>query len=286
MSLNSGVPSIRTMTVGLVGLGAVAVIRTMLMVGAGGEQGALLISDLGELAVVAVSAMIALSVGRSFAKGEALRRQWTLIGLGMLCFAAGDAVWAWIELGLGAEVPYPGLPDVFYVGEYAFIGVALLLAALAYGRLLDLRIAAGFAVTAGAVMLVLLYFGLLQPYILGDPSIAQAELVASTFYPVADVALLLTPSVLLLMVVSKLGSGRLGWPWWFVAGGAAVLAVSDATFSWMSASDSYVAGAIVDYGWMLAHVLLAVGACVAADIARPSVVLETPASQPAVEASL
>ena len=46
-----------------------------------------------------------------------------------------------------------------------------------------------------------------------------------------------------------------------------VMALSDTIFSWMSARDMYVGGSIVDYGWMIAAVSLAVGASLALDSA-------------------
>lgn len=269
MRAQMGVPSVRTLSIGLIGVGAVAVIRTMIVVGAGGERGSIVISDLGEFAVVALAALVVLAVVRSFGKGENLRRQWTLIGLGMLAFALGDAVWAWIEVFMRAEVPYPGLPDLFYMGEYVFVGWALVIAAVAYSRLFDIRAAAGFALATGVALMVLLYFGLFEPYILSDASLSTGELVLSIFYPSADVLLLLVPSILLVLVVGRLAGGRLGWPWWFVAAGATILAISDAAYSYMSAAETYTAGAAVDYGWMLAHVALAVGASLAVDVARP-----------------
>jgi len=125
-------------------------------------------------------------------------------------------------------------------------------------------------VATGVALLVLLYLGLFQPYILADSSLSTGELVLSILYPTADVVFLLAPSIFLVLVVGRLGGGRLGWPWWFVAAGACILAVSDAAYSYMSAAETYSAGAVVDYGWMLAHVALAVGASLAVDIARPS----------------
>lgn len=270
MRSSVGVPSVRTMTIGFVGLGAVAVIRSLLLIGLGGERIELAVSDLGELAVVAVAAFVVLAVARSFGKGESLRRQWTLIGLGVLSFAIGDAIWSWIELVMRQEVPYPGLPDVFYIAEYVFIGAGLLMATLAYSRLFDIRAAVGFAGTAGIVMMVLLYVGLFSPYILSDSSLAIGELVASIFYPTADVLFLVVPSLAMLLVVGRLAGGRLGWPWWFVAAGAIILAASDAFFSYLSAANAYAGGSIVDYGWMLAHVAFAVGASLAVDVSRPA----------------
>lgn len=260
----------RTLSIGLMGLGSIAVVRTMIMVKAGGAGGVVAVSDLGELVVVACAAAIVVLVACRFERGSGLRSQWTLIGAGMTAFALGDAAWSYIELVLKSLVPYPGLPDLFYVGEYVLICAALLMAAGSYRNLLDIRPPAGIAGTAGIVMVVLLYVGLLEPYLLSDSMLSTPELVASVFYPVADVALLMVPGMFLLLVTAKLEAGRLGWPWWFVVSGATILAVSDATFAWLAVSNSYAAGSFVDYGWMLAHVAFAVGASLALDVVTPT----------------
>ncbi|MCG2808281.1 MAG: hypothetical protein L6413_08485 [Coriobacteriia bacterium] len=274
MSLNSGVPSMRTMSIGLLGLGSTAVVRTMIMIKAGGVNGVAAVSDLGEFVVVAVAAAVVILVARRFEHGSGLRSQWTMIGVGMTAFALGDATWSFMELALEVDVPYPGMPDLFYVAEYVLICAALLMAAGSYRSLLDIRPAAGIAGTAGVVMVALLYVGLLEPYLLSDSQLSTPELVASVFYPVADVALLMVPGIFLLLVAAKLEAGRLGWPWWFVVVGATALAVSDTTFSWLAASNSYVAGSFVDYGWMLAHVAFAVCASLALDIVTPAAEFE------------
>ncbi|MDO8987672.1 MAG: hypothetical protein Q7V14_05570, partial [Coriobacteriia bacterium] len=151
MSLNTGVPSIRTMSIGLMGLGSRAVVRTMIMIKAGGSNGVVALSDLGGFVIVAVAAAIVILIARRFEHGSGLRSQWTLIGLGMTAFALGDATWSFMELALKVEVPYPGMPDLFYIGEYVFVCAALLMAAGSYRNLLDIRPAAGIAGTAGVV---------------------------------------------------------------------------------------------------------------------------------------
>jgi hypothetical protein len=56
-----------------------------------------------------------------------------------------------------------------------------------------------------------------------------------------------------------------------VGGGALVLAFSDSVYSYLSAIDVYQSGMAVDYGWMVAHVLIALGALIAQDLSRPAV---------------
>lgn len=261
--------SSRSLLVGLGGLAAVSVIRTLILIGAGGANGPVFVSDIGSAVVVLFAAATMFKAALSFAPGERIRLQWLLAATGVLCFALGDVAWAWIELGTGGEVPYPGLPDIFYVAEYLFLGAALVMAAFAYRGLVDIRPAAGIATTAGVVLLGLLYAGLLQPYVIDAPGVSAGAETLSTLYPVLDVALLFTPSMMLVLVVSKLGSGRLAWPWWAMGVGALMLAASDAGYSWLSAARSYEGGAIVDYGWMLAHVAFAFGASLALDVLRP-----------------
>ena len=77
-----------------------------------------------ELLVLAALAAAAL---RSFRLSKRLGLAWTLIGLSIAAFAAGDIIWAVLELGLN-EPPFPSLADLFYLLYYPLLlsGVLLL----------------------------------------------------------------------------------------------------------------------------------------------------------------
>lgn len=262
--------SARTLGVLTGGIVAVAAIATLVALEVGGESGVLWVSDAGETLVIGISAAIILSVALRFGPTEPLRRQWLPIGLGVAAFAVGDLIWTYIEAYQGLEPAYPGVTDIFYLLMYPLFALGLLRAGLAYKGLVDLKrpamIAGAVTIVAGAA----LFFGLIQPYVLAE-DLEIGEKVLSTFYPLGDLLLGFAPALFIILIVSRLGGGRLGWPWWSVAAGVLLIAAADTGYSLMSAYKGYESGAIIDYGWSFGSVLIAVGASIAHDLARPRV---------------
>lgn len=260
--------SARTRWVFIIGVIAVAAFTLLLRLHVGGSAGMMRISDIGEPVIVLASAWLVLWVAFALGVRFKLSRPWLLIGLGVACFAAGDVVWSIIELGQGREVPYPGLPDVFYVLMYPLIGVGLLLAVLNYRGLVRLRLP---LVTAGAVtaaLCVLLYFGFVVPYVFSQ-GLPPGEAALSAFYPLADVVFVLGPAIAVALVVSRLAAGRVGWPWWCVIVGVLVFSLGDIGYSFLSARGLYASGSLTDSAWSFAAVAIALGASIALDLARP-----------------
>lgn len=234
--------------------------------GDSGETIGLWIADIGSPLVTGLAAAIVLAVAFGFGKGEPFRKYWMLIGAGAACYAVGDIVWALYELP-GGEVPYPGLPDLFYFAEYAFLAAGLIIAVRGYRQLVDWKVPLATAVGAAAAAAAGLWFGLLGQ-IAADTEMAIAEKAATLAYPLCDVFLALAPALFLLLVVLKLGGGRLARPWWAVGAGLMLLAASDTAYSWLTWNETYVSGSVVDYGWMLASVCIALGALLASDLAK------------------
>ncbi|MDP2233730.1 MAG: hypothetical protein Q8K89_08845, partial [Actinomycetota bacterium] len=121
------------------GIAAVAVVFALIATGVGGEIGSLWVSDIGEFAIIAAAAAFILRAAIGLGEGP-LRTQWLLIGAGAASFALGDAIWSYVELIQGREVPYPGLPDVFYLLEYPLLMLALVLAFSSYRGLVKLQV--------------------------------------------------------------------------------------------------------------------------------------------------
>ncbi len=256
--------SIRSFAIGLIGLGATAVVRTLVVLGLGGKNGAMLVSDVGTVAVVLAAAVVILLAARRLPRDE-LRRSWLLLGAGVGCFALGDITWAVMELGnLGA--PYPGPPDIFYLMHYVFVGAAVFIPAIKMRRREEVAGAVLVAGLSGVVVVACLFFWLIEPILLKAGQ-APAELVLNVVYPLADVCLLAMPAVFVLVIAMRTGDRDRTLPWLYVSTGLIIMAATDTVFSWMSAVDVYVPGAVVDYGWMIATVALAVGASLALDAA-------------------
>jgi hypothetical protein len=254
----------------IIGLAAVVIVASYLLVasGVGGEAGTAAVSDISEMLVVGLSATAILRSARILGVRAPVGRVWLLIGLGAASYAIGDTIWTVMEVGMGLEVPYPGLPDLFYLLEYPLFAAGIISAGMAFKGLVDLRPPARIAVAVGALLSAVVYFVLLRPFVFVE-GVPFAEKLFSALYPLGDVALMIAPAVFVLGVVRALGGGRLAWPWWPVAAGTVVIALSDALYSWLSAADLYSSGQFVDFGWGIGHALVMVGALIARDLAAP-----------------
>lgn len=259
--------SARTKAILFGGLALVAVLYALIRLGVGGENGPVVISDVGETAIGLVGAAFILYVAWTF-RGQPFARPWTLIGLGLGAFALGDLVWTIIEVGMGKEPPYPGLPDLFYVFQYLFMGAGLIITALAYRGLVDLKAPLAGATAVTVFLAVFVSWLVLMP-IVTDSEVELAEKALSVFYPLGDLLLLLGPTLVIIFMVSRLGGGALARPWWAVAAGIAVMAASDTAFSYLEWHDLYESGMIVDVGWMAGGVFLATAASLARDLVAP-----------------
>lgn len=259
--------SSRTWAVAGAGLAAVVLMTTLLKLHVGGADGATWISDVGEPIIVLSSAAFVLWAA-SILGVRGLGRPWLLIGLGVVSFGIGDLIWSAIELGQHAEVPYPGLPDVFYVLMYPLVGLGLVMVVRSYRGLVDLRRPILEAGLLTAVLCVLVFVGFLRPYVLSQ-NLAPGEALLTSFYPLADVVFALGPAVAIALVVGRLGGGRLAWPWWAVIVGVISFALGDLGYAYLSARGQYASGSLTDSAWSFAAVAIACGASLAWDLARP-----------------
>lgn len=257
----------RTLTVFGAALAVLALVFVMVTFRVGGDLGAVAASDVGETAVVALAALVLFDSARRLGVGNSLGRPWLLVAAGAASFAVGDAIWTFVEVGMGREVPYPGLPDAFYLLEYPLVALGVLSAGLAFKGLIPLKRPAVLAVLLGVAGTVGIYVGLLAPAVLTAPGVSAGERALSALYPLADTWLMVVPAVFVLGVVSTLGGGRLAWPWLAVGAGAVLIAASDMGYSWLATYDLYESGALVDYGWGLGHAFMMLGALLARDLA-------------------
>ncbi|HAL29599.1 MAG TPA: hypothetical protein DCP20_02640 [Coriobacteriia bacterium] len=213
-------------------------------------------------------AVIVITVAVRIGTRQSVGKQWLLIGLGVASFAAGDIIWTIIELHLGKD-PYPSLADPFYVLQYGFFLAAVVLAIRSYRQLTPIRTP---VIIAGIVTLLVsaaVYAGLLAPYIFpaGTAELGFWGLVVSTLYPLGDVFFMFGPALALALVIRQLGAGRLGWPWWVVALGAFVFAVTDAGYSYADWAGIGLTSTL-EMGWIAANLIFAIAALVARDVYR------------------
>lgn len=258
-----------TRIVGAVMVLAVAVLTTLdyyASIGALGDAGQYVLAVL-TLVPLAV-AVIIVPVARSLGQGGTIRTQWTLFGMAMLSVGIGNVIFITLYITTGKD-PYPSVADVFTLAMYAVLSAGFFLSIRAYKGLLDLRRPMLIAALVSTVLMAIVYFAVIGPYVVFAPEGPQPLVtrIFNTAYPVMDAFLLLMPSIALGLLASKLGAGRLAWPAWLVVAGASTLAVTDTVFAYAG----YIGAGrtpVIDAGYAVAPMLLGLAVLVARDVYR------------------
>ena len=179
------------------------------------------------------------------------RAAWAVLAVGLLGYFAADVYWL-VALADVASPPYPSWSDAGYISIYpaAYIALVLLLRARA-GRIspalwLDGLVCALAVAALGAALVIGVVASTDGPL----PTVAT-----NLAYPLGDLALL--AFVAAIITVAGRGAGR---TWWLVAAGFGVFAIADAIYLYEVAIDGYRENTILDAGWPLAFLLLAVAA--------------------------
>ena len=190
-------------------------------------------------------------IARGF-HGDAPRAPWLALGIAITAWATGDLYWVFF-LRDEASIPFPSVADAFYLGFYppAYVSVVLLLRA----RLLDVPRSLWLDGLIGALTVSALGAALVFQAVLDSTEGSALAVATNLAYPLGDL-------LLLALVVGFLG--LTGWrterTWIVMGAGLAVFAVADAVYLYQAAVGSYVEGTLLDAGWLVAIVLLALGA--------------------------
>ena len=207
------------------------------------------LDDLGELAV-AVAAAVATGVRARRAPVDE-RRSWAWLCVACSAWATGQAVWSWYEVVRAAEVPSLSVADLGFLAFPVATCVALVVhPATGSARGRTRRVLDALMAT---VSLALVAWETAVGAVLRSGADSTASLAVSLAYPVMDVAVLL----LTVLTLSRSRAGRT--PLALVALGLVALAGSDSAFAYLSATSSYTGG-LVDLGWFVGFVLIALAA--------------------------
>ncbi len=223
----------------------------LLKTGALGPTGTMVLDDY-------VSALAPLLGGvaclRRARRDVVARRAWLLLGTSLLTWTAGGVAWAVYEVHLGREVPFPSIADVGYLLAVPFAIAALLsfpgtrsTGTARLRPLLDGGIAAG-------ALLFISWATVLGPVFHEGSGSVLAQVIAPA-YPACDV---LTATLALLTLARARGERRVTMA--MIAGGMAIVALADSSFTWFTAHGSYVTGNLFDIGYVAGYLLIGVAA--------------------------
>jgi diguanylate cyclase (GGDEF)-like protein len=192
------------------------------------------------------------------------RLAWTLIGVSILAWGAGEVYWSAFIDG-NADAPYPSLADAFYLLFYplAYTGLALLVRARAqeinWRLWMDGLIATLGTAAVGAAFVF--------DFVAGEAEGSVAEIATTLAYPLGDIAMLA-----MVVGVIALTGWRPGRTWSLLLAGLAALVFADIAFTLQSTDEALPAGNWIDPIYLVGAVCL--GAAVwqpkaAAEITSP-----------------
>ena len=216
-----------------------------------GARTSIVVADIGELiASMVAAAACTLAAARHHGTG---RLAWALFAASAFSWSAGEAIWSWLEIVM-AQNPFPSIADIGYMASTPLALIAIFLfpgdtraAGSRLTAILDgLIISAGVGVASWVLVLSAVYRASHE---------APGAQALSLAYPVGD-AIVTTTLILLIMRVS--GPSRLTVG--LLASGLGVIAVADSAFAYLSATNAYVSGTLLDSGWFAGYVLVALGA--------------------------
>lgn len=229
-----------------------AAFLALLVIRPGGRDTVVAVSDLlVAAAAVWAAAACALVARRSVGW---MRAFWWLLAAASASWACGELIWTWYEVALDRPVPYPSWADVGYLG-----GTPLAVAAFAChpaahtGR--RRRVLSVFdAVAVASAVLFVSWVLVLDPLWDESGNRSLGDLVAIA-YPFGDVVIL----VLVVLALRGLPAGN-RTSTLLLLGGLLVMAVTDTAYTYLAQVDAYASGDLIDSGWFIAYLAIAVGA--------------------------
>jgi hypothetical protein len=178
-----------------------------------------------------------------------------LLGLAILCYVIGQAIWTYNENIAHLAVLFPTWADVGYLGSFPFVLLALLLLpaqplpANARTRIVLNSLLVMVAVTT------LSWFFILGPTILQGAGSVLGKAIGAA-YPLST--LLLIFCLLLLVIRSHDSTIR---PVAFILGLALLIIVlTDSIYAYQQLHNAYATGTMLDVGWPLGFLLIGLGA--------------------------
>ena len=217
--------------------------------------------------------LVAASVVFAIAMGLARNRPpsfapWCLFAAGMAPYTVADAIWGMYQVR-DADVPFPGVADMLYLGSYLLFAAGLVTLArqqsgrLHWAGLLDAGIVTlGFCILAWAFIIA--------PYLRSE--LSAWPLAVSIAYPVVDLVLLSVAARMMLTIGKRTPSFLLCIGWLL-----ALLASDGLYYGTMATTGTAIAEDVSEVGWMVSSLLLG-AAALHPSVGRPT---QLPAGLPA-----
>ena len=218
----------------------------------GGNGGVRYFDDI-VTALAALTACLACLSARS-RQNAAMRRFWMFLALALGAWTLAEVIWAVYDIVLHVAVPVPSWADVGYLGAIPLAAAALLCHPGMHTAGSHKTRATLDGLAIGTAVLLLSWTFVLGP-LWRQTHLTTAGGIVALAYPFGDVVIIF---LIVLSVSSMTATGRRPLLWVLV--GLFAMAVSDSTYTYLVEVGRYAPGYLVDVGWVVGYLAIAVGA--------------------------
>jgi hypothetical protein len=233
-----------------------------------GGVAVLWITDLANVAAAGTGCVLAFLLWAAFEPSEPHKAIWGALAVGLLLWSLGEGIWAFFEMVLQQEIPYPSVADIAWVIGYIplFVGLWLRYRTLRMTPPTS-QLVVVLAVFVALVVVAVIF--VIWP-IVTYPEYEPIEKFLDSLYPVGDLVVALGA----LLSMLALSGGTMFRSWALLAAGLLLISGSDILFSYTTWNEIYVydrpdlLSAIVDVSYFAAYILIALGIYIQARIQR------------------
>lgn len=198
---------------------------------------------------------------------ERIHTGWLLLGFGCFVWGFGDAAWAYYEIVLRTDAPFPSIADVGYLAMVPLMALGVIFFSSAGQRITNSR------PTLDGIALVLAFLGavwylVLQPtYAASEASLLEKTI--SSAYPVGDVII----AYALMVAMRRQWQRRARSVFLLLLGGVLLLVVADVGFASLTLNGHYSATSLINVAWPAGFLLIGLAAALSA-VWRPTFIQE------------
>ena len=257
--------------VGLVAL-ATGVFAAWIGLHIGGGRATLWVDDLATPLAALIACVLCVRA-RARHSGR-MRLFWTLFGCAMASWTLAEIIWGYYALILNMAVPVVSWADVGYLSAIPIAVAALVVHPATHGSSTRRTRSVFDGLVVASALLFLSWTLVLGPLWRSSNPGTWAGIVALA-YPFGDVVIVF----FIVLAIRGMTSGdRLSL--WCLLAALLVMALSDSTFTYLTASSSYTSPGLIDTGWVAAYLGIALAAF--SSQPRSEVVLRTDRAKPSL----
>ena len=229
------------------------------------------LDDIGEF-VIAFAAAGACAFTALRHQGRT-RTAWALMGGSAAAWGVGEVAWSYYELVKGHQVPFPSFADLGYLVAVPFAIAAVLFFPSTPSRATSLaRTMLDGLLIAGSLLIVSWSTVLGTVYRTGSSSLL-ANLI-SLAYPAGDVVI-----GTMVVILASRAPRITRLPLYLLAAGLLANLLADSGFAYLTTTNQYGAGNVIDAGWVAGYLLIAIAALRAASTPALTAVADSPSGR-------